>query len=189
MTPNIVGLEKSGRQYWILKTTEGGPTERNHWCDFKKDSVVAVGWPIKENPTKFSSLQEFSERLNLKYDWPNNNANYVASQIYKFANCWRKDDIAIVCVGYRPHQEQRVCLYGFAVVGDFLPPENRPKWRWRFKRQAEIKVIEKNVPVRTFIDAFGKKSMLQTIHGPFTQEQFHKFSKAIQRLYPELRLD
>jgi len=30
-------------QHWVIKTTEGGHNKKDHWEDFKKDRVVAVG--------------------------------------------------------------------------------------------------------------------------------------------------
>lgn len=171
-------------QHWVIKTTEGGPTEIDHWTDFKTDRVVAVGWArVQDDPMGFSSELEYSARLESQYDWNGRNVNHAVSTIYNFAKSWSTGDLAIICEGYSPNQLADVRLHGFAIVVDYFFDPN-PEWRWRFKRRAEISIVEKSIPKEVFVESLGMGSMLQTIHGPFSERQFRAFIEKVRGLYP-----
>jgi hypothetical protein len=172
--------DSCGQQYWAIKTTEGGPGNRDHWEDFKREQVIAVGWDIRKDPAEFGSHQEYLECLERNnYDW---DIRTAARTIYKFAHDWQKGDLAIICIGYPPNQVKDVYLYGLAKVGDYF--FDQYSW-WSFKRKAKIWPIERHIPLTIFVEALGG-SMWGTINGPFSKVQFQKFSSGIKSLYPGL---
>jgi hypothetical protein len=170
------------RRYWILKTTEGGPHFQDHWEDFQKERVVAVGWPImKKDPRSFSDSTFYHGALPPRIraeKW----SKHAANTLWIFGNEWDTDDIAIICVGYAPNQRKDVHLYGYACVTGALRVDLKSTW-WVFKRPARVFPIEKSVRLRTFRRIFGD-SMLRTIHGPLSQNQFDAFRGEIEALYP-----
>lgn len=160
---------------WIIKTTEGGPGNIDHWLNFQEEKVVAVGWRIvKYDPMQFKSREEYRKLMNSNFvDW---NVRHAASTIYNFAHEWQVGDTAIICTGYAPNQTKDVYLYGVAKIGRYFYDKSS-LW-WRFKRQAEITLIEQKVPISIFKKYLGGSSR-QTIHGPFTQKEFKAFYKEI----------
>jgi len=182
---------KSGTRCWIIKTTEGGPRRANHWEDFQDECVVAVGWSlIRYDPRDFVNRREqFIQQVKAKYgkafvQW-RGKPGHAASTIYKFANEWQNDDIAIICTGYAPNQTKEVFIYGVASVSQFSF-DKRSKW-WTFKRDADITSIKEWVPVRQLRPIFGG-SLRKTIHGPFSERAFRAFSK-LKKINPYLTLD
>lgn len=178
---------KAGQRYWVIKTTEGGHRDRDHWKEFQTEKVIAVGWKnIQDDPTKFSSLQKFEEHLASKYDRnvELKKLKQDASNVYKFATELQIGDIVIICRGYAGNQEKDVYLYGFAQVAGKFFRDLDSEW-WKNKIKAEIIIIERDIPLKIFVDIFGG-SMLRTLHGPFTEEQIRKFSKEVEKLYPKL---
>ncbi len=177
-----------GRKCWVIKTTEGGPGETDHWDDFKRNNALAVGWSwVKVDPAKFDNYKDFFKHLHSKHGDYDGNLSHVASTIYKFANDWRCDDLIIICEGYPANQLKKVRLHGFATAGDYFF-DLKSAWRWIYKRNAEIRIIERPVPKAFFVESFGMGSLLHTVHGPFSEKQFNAFSKRVRRLYPELEL-
>lgn len=182
MAKKTIEDRKARQRYWVIKTTEGGPGNLDHWKEFQTEKVIAVGWKsIEDDPTKFSSYQKFFEHLDSKHNW---NVRHAALTIYKFATELQIGDIAIICTGYAPNQKKNVYLYGFArIAGKFFRDEDS-KW-WNNKRKAEIKTVEQDIPLNIFVDIFGG-SMLSTVHGPFSERQIREFSKEVKKLYPKL---
>lgn len=173
-TKNKTSTVRANPQCWIIKTTEGGPGYPDHWDDFQSEKVVAVGWPaIKYDPAQFESFELYLRHLKSKYKW---DTRYGASTIYKFAHEWQAGDIAIICTGYAANQTKDVYLYGIAKIGRYYFDKSS-SW-WSFKRNADITLIERNIPIDIFKKTLGG-SLRQTIHGPFSDEQFQKFKKAI----------
>ena len=171
-------------QHWVIKTTEGGPAEADHWEDFKRDRVVAVGWSrVQDDPMDFSSEPTYLARLESQYNWTGGNPNHAASTIYNFAKSWRTGDLVIICEGYSPNQLKDVRLHGFAIVVDYFFDPN-PQWRWRFKRRAEISIVEQGIPKEVFVESLGMESMLRTIHGPLLERSFCTFIENVRKLYP-----
>lgn len=171
-------------KYWVIKTTEGGPNKINHWEDFKSDSTIAVGWAmVQDNPADFSSEQEYLARLEAQYDWSGRDVNHVASTIYDFAKSWETGDLAIICGGYTPNQSKDVILYGFAIVVDYYFDPN-PQWRCKFKRKAEISIVEREIPKEIFVNSLGMESMIGATNGPFSERQFCTFIEKVRNLYP-----
>jgi predicted HNH restriction endonuclease len=175
---------KTSQQYWVIKTTEGGRQDRDHWKEFQTEKVIAVGWEyIQDDPTKFSGDQEFFEHLASKHD-RNAKLKRDASNVYKFATELQIGDIVIICRGYAPNQKKDVYLYGFAqIAGEYFRDEGS-KW-WKNKIKADIKTIERDIPLNIFVDIFGG-AMRKTLHGPLEEEKIRKFSKEVEKLYPEL---
>jgi predicted Mrr-cat superfamily restriction endonuclease len=176
------------RKCWVIKTTEGGLRKKDHWDDFKMDNVVAVGWSwIKADPAKFSNYRDFFKHLYSKKYAYEGSLSHIASTIYKFAHDWQYDDLIVICEGYSANQLKKVRLHGFAFAGDyFFDP--KPEWRWRYKRNAEIKSIERDIPKSLFVKSFGMGSLLKTTHGPFPEKQFSEFSQQVQKLHSDLEL-
>jgi len=131
----------------------------------------------------FSSERAYLAHLESQDNWSGSNPNHAASTIYSFAKSWRTGDLAIICEGYVSNQLKDVQLHGFAIVGEYFFDPN-PQWRWKFKRRAEISTVEQSIPKEAFVKSLGIKSMRQTIHGPFSEEQFCKFIERVRRLYP-----
>ena len=50
------GVDKRKPQYWVIKTTEGGPGYTDHWEDFVAEHVVAVGWDNCEDAAQVHQL-------------------------------------------------------------------------------------------------------------------------------------
>ncbi len=176
---------KKSQKYWVIKTREGRGQHQDHWNEFQTEKVIAIGWEhIQDNPIKFSSNQEFFEYLATKHK-RNKKLKRDASTIYKFATELQIGDIVIICRGYAPNQKKDVPLYGFAqIVGKYFRDEDS-KW-WKNKIKVKIRTIEQDIPPDIFVDVFDKKTMRNTLHGPFTEEQFRKFSKKVEKCYPKL---
>ena len=182
MAKRAIEERRVEQQYWVIKTTEGGPSYTDHWKDFQAEKVVGLGWSdIEDDPTKFSNYQEFFEYLDSKYDW---NVHHAARTIYTFARKWQVGDIALICRGYSPNQKKDVYLYGRALITGKYFYDHNSEW-WAHKRKAKIRPIERYIPLNIFVDTFGG-AMLSTVHGPFSEEQFREFSKEVKGLYPEL---
>ncbi|MEO7299119.1 MAG: hypothetical protein ABI042_11160 [Verrucomicrobiota bacterium] len=152
----------------------------DHWNDFQKEKAVAIGWSaIKTDPTRFGNFAEFKLAIKPKKGSPN-----ASRTIWNFANEWQTGDIVVMCVGYPPNQKKSVHLYGFArIIGKFFFDQNST-W-WHFKRKAEIRPVEQEIPLTIFREIFGR-SMLQTVHGPFSEKKFLKFSEQVRKLYPKV---
>lgn len=154
------------QNYWVLKTTEGGPSYTDHWNDFRRESVIAIGFSkIQEDPAKFSSSNAFVEFATKKYS---KDYRYDASTLYRFLNDLHEGEWVVITTGYSPNQKTDVHLYGFAKIGKYYF-DGESIW-WSRKRKAEIVPIEKNIPIHIFKKVFGG-SLMQTLHGPYTKEQ------------------
>jgi HKD family nuclease len=156
------------RHCWVLKTTEGvgGPS---HWCDFKDEGVLAVGWAtIGSNPEQYSREQLRSE-LN----------DSIASQVWSFIHEWHNGDLVLICRGYNAQQETDVDLLGFArVTGEFID-DATSTWSWRYKRRAFIQPVEQRIPKRIYVETLGKRTMLRTIHA-LSYQEFTQFLSRVE---------
>jgi hypothetical protein len=177
-------LFRASNYCWVIKTIEGGPGNIDHWDNFQNEAVVAVGWQsIRDDPMSFDSFEAYFEHLSSKkYRW---NCRHAASTIYKFAKEWQDGDIALICTGYAPNQTKDVYLYGIAEGGSYFF-DGSSKW-WRFKRHAKIMPVEQYVPVDLMRKIFGG-SLMQTIHGPFTKDQFEKLIRKVNVRYDTRRI-
>lgn len=174
-------------QHWVIKTTEGGPTEVDHREDFKRDCVVAVGWArVQDEPMGFTSELQYLARLESQYIRNGSNPNHAASTIYKSAKFWRIGDLAIICEGYAPNQRKDVRLHGLAIVVDYFFDPN-PQWRWKFKRRAAISIVERSITKELFVES--SRNGVDTMHHPGSVIgkailYFHrKGSKSVSGLY------
>jgi hypothetical protein len=175
---------KRESNYWLIKTTEGGPGFTDHWADFLSEKVVAVGWPaIKNDPSQFDSIEQYRQHLKSKYRW---DTTFASSIIFKFAHEWQEGDIAIICTGYAPNQTKDVYVNGIALIRKYFY-DKKSQW-WHFKRHAVITPIDRDIPVKKF-QKFIIRSARQTIHGPFSRDKFHAFMNEVDITDPEIRLN
>lgn len=160
---------------WIIKTTEGGSRARNHWIDFKNESVIAVGWGIRYNPKEYNNIKEFRTVVKKHYNW---NTDHAIRTIYSFAHDIRPKDIAIICRGYTSNQKSPIIIYGIAKIGKFRF-DLKSNW-WRFKRKADILKMEVEINRKQMSDIFKIDTCLRTIHGPFNIEMFNNFCRILK---------
>jgi hypothetical protein len=154
------------QNYWVIKTTEGGRGFKDHWNDFRRESVIAIGFSrIQEDPSKFVSSKAFIESVARKYK---KNYRYDASTLYRFVNGLHKGEWVVITTGYSPNQKTDVHLYGFARIGKYYF-DSESTW-WSRKRKAKIIPIEKDIPISVIKKVFGG-SLMQTLHGPYTRGQ------------------
>lgn len=159
---------------WLIKTTEGGPAYNDHWDEFQAEKVIAIGFlSIKSDPMQFESYEQFLKHIKSKHD---RHQHYVASTIYKFSHVCRDGDTAIICTGYASNQKRDVYVYGIAKIGRYFY-DKFSSW-WRFKRHAEITIIERNIPISILQKFFGGSSR-HTLHGPFLHKTFQAFYRKI----------
>ncbi|MBI3607646.1 MAG: phospholipase D family protein [Nitrospirae bacterium] len=148
-------------RYWALKTTSGD-TGEDHWHSFLAESVVAVGWPnIAVNPANVTSMQ-LQDAINAAYP-DEGDPSGAARKIQKFVGLGI-GDIVLICRGYPPNSTKPVHIYGFARVTGSFRDDLSSSWRWRFKRDAVIQVIDMFLSKEVVADALGKGSLRGAIH-------------------------
>jgi hypothetical protein len=175
------------RHCWVIKSTRGGPGEEgegDYWEKFLQDNIVAIGWPELDNDPRDYTYDDFLSEVRACYPEQGDrerdkNPGHIATTIYSFGCCWQSGDKAIISEGYTSLQYRDVLVRGVATVGDFFF-DPQPKWLWRFKRNANLVPLNVRIPKSVFVEAFGCKSMRQTIHGPFALNQLEKFTKVLQ---------
>ena len=165
---------------WILKTTGGGFLKNDQWDKFIAENVVAVGWRhLMVNPRKYRSKDEYKAYLKTKY--PSDNS-HAANITYNFSHI-PPHDLIIIARGYKPFQKKPVRIYGIAEAGTFKIDE-KSDW-WKFKRKTHIFPLRDDfvIPQPEMVKIFKRKSLLQTLHGPFPFSNFDRFCKAIKCIY------
>lgn len=157
------GESPTGAGYWALKTTSG-PTGRSHWPMFQAENVLAIGWEdIPVDPSNVSDA-ELRAALKKTYDYTDKQASVATNNIRKFVGM-KTGDIVLVCRGYSSTQKTDVYIHGLArVIGPFRaePPARK---KWRFRHDADIQLIETNLPRDILATALGKETLRQTVHG------------------------
>lgn len=160
--------------YYVLKTTEGdnGP---NHWLDFVREGVVAIGWTnVRRDPLRMTNPQ-----LDVV-------VGPAARRLIRHFQNMPNDSLALICRGYAPNQRSRVHVYGIARVTGPFYMDPRPRWNWRFKRSAVIQPIYQDVARATIARALALHGSRLTIHNldrppiqGLGQQKFNNLMRAI----------
>ena len=150
-----------GCRHWALKTTSGKDGE-NFWRNFVSEGVIAIGWSrIGVDPSKVSKPKLLSA---ISSAFPDQDSNLVANKIKKFVEI-QEGALVLVCRGYSSgSQANPVHIYGFARVTGPFRDERTEKWRWSFKHDADIQIVNRDLPRDVVATALGKNSLMQTIH-------------------------
>lgn len=175
------------QNYWILKTTEGS-TGRSRWKEFVTESVLSIGWldvveimaeqhGIEPNEYEIENLRDAAAT------WANRakdsrRAIHAANMLHHFSRKFAIGDRVILCRGYGPNQNADVTLYGLAIVNSEAFDDRNSTW-WRLKRHGVFWRKDLEIPKATFVDAFGRKSLLQTIHK-ISESEYEEFCRRIQ---------
>ena len=148
-------------RYWALKSTSG-PTGEPHWASFVAESVIAIGWEkINVDPCNVSEAQ-LSKAIAAAYP-KKDDPKHAASTIKKFVDL-NIDDIVLICRGYKHDQKKPVHIHGVARVTGKFRNDRSSNWRWRFKHDAVIQVIDMFLPKDVVANALEKGTLMQTIH-------------------------
>ena len=176
----------SGLVYWAIKTRPG-TMEVDHWCHFKAEGVIAIGWDIGRNPLTLSQtalLKALSKTQDLKGE--PRKARLALDTILKFNGKIKKGDVVVICKGYPANQIIDFTLYGVARVTGPAYYDNASNWKWKLKRPAEIQVIEQKVPLKLVKKAL-KGSLTRTIHH-ITHDEYEHLRKVLRHDFG-IRLD
>lgn len=151
-------------EYWAIKTTSGGADAEEHWPQFLKEGVLAIGWEeLAVDPTQVNDADlRTALRAFLPAEKPGS-VDFAVDIFSKFINM-PIGSILVICRGLTPNQQKPVHIYGFArVTGPFrADPQNGTQWR--FKRDAVIQEVGTSLPVEDFATAVDKDSFRLTMH-------------------------
>ena len=145
-------------RFWALKTTSGD-TGEEHWEHFLRESVVAIGWPaIKGNPLNMSEAQLREALVNAYGEYGRS-----TRKIKKFISL-SKGDLVLICKGYAANTKTPVHIYGFARITGPFRDHKSADWKWRFKHDAVIQVVDLYLPKDVVAKSLRKNALRETIH-------------------------
>lgn len=151
-------------EYWAIKTTSGGANAEEHWPQFLREGVVAIGWEeLAVDPTQVSDTDL---RTALKAFLPPQkpgSVDFAVDIFRKFINM-PAGSILVICRGFTPNQHKPVHIYGFGRVTGPFRADRKNGTQWRFKRDAVIQEIGTSLPVEDFATAVDKDSFRLTMH-------------------------
>lgn len=147
--------------YWIMKTTSGS-SGRRHWPEFMAEQVVAVGWEgLREDPSLLSD-EELKKALIRNGDNLGGLGRSV-KDLRRFIGL-NKNDIVLCCRGFNSRYDKPVHIFGVArVTGPFRADPYR-EGEWRFKHDAVVQEIGKDLRRDAMAQAVGKETLMGTIH-------------------------
>jgi hypothetical protein len=159
--------------YWALKTTSGSGGE-DHWPKFLAENVIAIGWPSIGTDPSSLSLMELEKVVAAAYPYsekdPDGDSDHgekdphrVAIKIKRFVDL-EIGDIVLICKGYPPKTTKPVHIHGFARVQGAFRYDRTSNWKWVFKHDAVLQVIDQYLPKEIVAEALGKESLRETIH-------------------------
>ena len=156
---------------WALKTTRGS-NGQCEWPMFVKDGVVAIGWhQIDVNPATADRATLMAAAADA---YPAERSANVVRCLNDFVG-FNIGDLVLICRGYTSNQIKDVRVFGYAkITGRFVcqPRNGQQDHEWRFKRTANIQLIQKNVPVAEMRYALDRKAFRGTVHRNIDVQAF-----------------
>jgi len=180
-------------RYWVLKTRDDGDIDpqtgepRDHWTDFLREHVVAIGWPLSgrlrqqsPNLVDVTSQELVSDLLAAFYTTGpvterTNRAKRAARTILNFIREMNRGDRILLCRGYTTKQERHVHVYGCAEVESPAWLDDNSSW-WLLKRRANIRSTECNVPKPRLAQILAKGSLCRALHE-IEESSFHEIRR------------
>ena len=157
-------------RYWALKAMSGFSGE-DFWHRFVTESIVAIGWEgINVDPSEVS-LQQLENAIRNTYPViPNvrtrrqeKDPHGAAIKLKKFVEI-NIGDIVLICRGYPGNSTKPVHIRGFARITGPFRVDHSSSWKWRFKRDAVIQIVDLSLPKNEVAEALDMGSLRQTIH-------------------------
>ena len=153
---------------WALKTREDSAGRREfieHWDQFVKENVVAIGWKFPGISLKTATKNDIINALIIQGLTKKRELTAAANTIVKFRDEVRIGDKILLCRGYAANYPQEVRLYGTAKITGDLYQDFHSSW-W-YKRSATIREVFGpggiEVPRKELASILRKGSLLLTL--------------------------
>jgi hypothetical protein len=129
---------------------------------FCEEHVIAIGYALSKVDPSEVAIETLEAEIATRYP-DKKSPSYAARKLKEFVSM-RPDDVALICRGYNASQSS-VYIYGLARVrGPFRKEPFTGRLAWRFKHDADILRIEKDLPRAEVAACLDEQALIGSLH-------------------------